>query len=543
MAISFTSTTSAATTTDEQLPEVEESAPLLGQLTRPLQQSSRSPFTRPVSVVTTLVYVVYFVMLELTQSLPGNALHQVVEENLCRDMHGRSDAEFCGADNDVQSALAVLFGWHGTAQLVPGLLTAIPYALLADRYGQKPFIILNAFGIALAAAGDRIICHWAQRFSVYSLWAAPLLYFVGGGPQVSNALLFANVTGLTTDASRPSVISVLVTLAYGPRLITAMATSKMIQLYGPWLLLWLSLGSAVLCIFLTFFFLEPTQKPKSSTDAIASENDTGLGKGGLKARILKSYQETTAGFSYLLKQCGSGVLRLAMCLLVMTLAWQSNGLSSQIMRKRFGWTWANLSYLTALEVSLSIISSMVLLPAGSYVMSVKFSMATEIRDMMLAPSTSTMMLFGVGIWTLGTMYNLILRNLLVLAVGENSVVLFSCVSTVETIGNLVIAPLIAQVFKFGLQLGGVWVTMPVMIGGGFSVLALLLLGLRMAKRCTRASWEQTMRTAADSFFKPTRSAVSRGSQGSHIVSLVSIGSALGGMGTIEHNRQTDCNWS
>lgn len=88
------------------------------------------------------------------------------------------------------------------------------------------------------------------------------------------------------------------------------------------------------------------------------------------------------------------------------------------------------------------------------------------------------MLFGVGIWTLGTMYNLILRNLLVLAVGENSVVLFSCISTIETIGNLLITPLIAQVFKFGLQLGGVWVTMPVMIGGGFSILALLLLGLR-----------------------------------------------------------------
>ncbi|OAA49720.1 hypothetical protein BBO_01355 [Beauveria brongniartii RCEF 3172] len=197
-----TNRTSAATITDEQLPEAHEAAPLLGHHTPPLQQSSRLPFTRPVSVGTILVYVVYFVTLELAQSLPRTAFHQVVEENLCRGMHGRTDVEFCGADNDVQSALAVLFGWHGAVQLVPGLLTAIPYALLADRYGQRPFIILNAFGIALAAAGDRIICYWPQTFSVYSLWAAPLLYFVGGGLQVSNALLFANVTGLTTDASR-----------------------------------------------------------------------------------------------------------------------------------------------------------------------------------------------------------------------------------------------------------------------------------------------------------------------------------------------------
>ncbi|OAA52990.1 Major facilitator superfamily [Cordyceps fumosorosea ARSEF 2679] len=354
MRISSTSngTGSPPTLADEQLPEAGETAALLGHHTPPLQQSSRrSPFTRPVSVVTILVYIVYFVALELSQSLPGNAFHQVVEENLCRDMHGRTDAEFCGADNDVQSALAVLFAWHGTAQLVPGLLTAIPYALLADRYGQKPFIILNTFGIALAAAGDRLICYWPQTFSVHSLWAAPLLSFVGGGLQVSNALLFANITGLTTDASRPSVISILVTLAYGPRLIATMASSKMIQLYGPWLLLWLSLGSAVLGFVLAFFLLESTQRPMSSSDTIAggstagplAEDDPYSSKGGLKARILKSYQETTAGFSYLLKQCDLRVLRLAICLLVMTLAWQSNGLSSQIMRKRFGWTWANVS--------------------------------------------------------------------------------------------------------------------------------------------------------------------------------------------------------
>ncbi|EJP64896.1 ATP synthase F0 [Beauveria bassiana ARSEF 2860] len=529
MTISSTSNSAgAATLADEQLPEAGETAPLLGHDTPPplQQKSSRpSPFTRPVSVVTILVYVVYFVALELSQSLPGNAFHQVVEENLCRDMHGRADAEFCGADNDVQSALAVLFAWHGTVQLLPGLLTAIPYALLADRYGQKPFIIINAFGVALAAAGDRFICYWPQTFSVYSLWAAPLLSFVGGGLQVCNALLFSNVTGLTTDASRcaqysdnvfysamialadrfnsPSVISVLVTLAYGPRLIATMASSKMIQLYGPWLLLWLSLGSAVLAFFSAFFLLEPTQRPRSSADAIASgstagpladDDDQYFSKGGLKARILKSYQETMAGFSYLLKQCDLRVFKLAICLLVMTLAWQSNGLSSQIMRKRFGWTWANLSYLTALEVAFSIISSMVLFPAASYIMSIKFSMATERRDMILArlcgllfligsilvisAFTSTIMIFGVVIWTLGSMYNLILRNLLVLAVGENSVVLFSCVNTVETIGNLAIAPIIAHLFKLGLHFGGVWVTMPVMIGSGFSVLALLILGLR-----------------------------------------------------------------
>lgn len=83
----------------------------------------------------------------------------------------------------------------------------------------------------------------------------------------------------------------------------------------------------------------------------------------------------------------------------------------------------------------------------------------------------------MAIWTLGGSYNLFLRNLLVLAVGENSVVLFSCINTVETIGNLAIAPVLAQVFKLGLHWGGVWITLPVMVGCGFAGVGLLLLGI------------------------------------------------------------------
>lgn len=159
----------------------DEIAPLLGNQ---LESSSPSTFAQNVPAARLVVYVFYFLALELGQTLPKNALHQVVEETLCQEMHGRSDAKFCGGNNDVQSALAVLFGWYNTAQLLPGLssffffffcerrpiwmfdlqgfavglITAVPYALLADIYGQKPFIVLNAFGLSIMSAAVRIIC-------------------------------------------------------------------------------------------------------------------------------------------------------------------------------------------------------------------------------------------------------------------------------------------------------------------------------------------------------------------------------------------------
>ncbi len=84
----------------------------------------------------------------------------------------------------------------------------------------------------------------------------------------------------------------------------------------------------------------------------------------------------------------------------------------------------------------------------------------------------------MAVWTLGGLYNLVLRNLLVLAVGENSVILFSCINTVETIGNLAMAPVLAQVFKLGLQWGGIWIALPAMLGCTFAVVGLLLLGIK-----------------------------------------------------------------
>lgn len=119
----------------------DESAPLLGD-DESEQLSKRSPFTQPISALNIAVYISYFIALELGQTFPAHAFHQVVEENLCRLLHGRTDADYCGAADDVQSALAVLMGWYTTAQLVPGLsfdYSAITYITSINSPYRFPF--------------------------------------------------------------------------------------------------------------------------------------------------------------------------------------------------------------------------------------------------------------------------------------------------------------------------------------------------------------------------------------------------------------------
>lgn len=228
---------------DVEAVEAVEATPLLGDRS---SRGFQSLFTHHIPVASLLLYVCLFLVMELGNSLPANSLVQVVEEALCQEVRGTLD---CGADDDVQSSLAILMGWYHTVMILPGLstisplqqfffkssiyvtnlltiteglLTVLPYGMLADRYGQRPFLVMSTFGIALTGACVRIMCKtnnfrelqctnhfltkgkgfWPEKFSIHALWATQLLYFIGGGLPASNAILFANITGLTTDVSR-----------------------------------------------------------------------------------------------------------------------------------------------------------------------------------------------------------------------------------------------------------------------------------------------------------------------------------------------------
>lgn len=148
-----------------------------------------------------------------------------------------------------------------------------------------------------------------------------------------------------------SMFALLVALSYGPRLLATVAASRMIDLYGPWVPLWLSLGFTTLSMLLSFFLVEPKSKKVNSIDATASENGASSSAVGpttpriglLRTKILGGLGAAKAGVSYLVNRCNAFVIRLVACLVIMTLAWQSSGENAQIMRRKFGWTWAKAS--------------------------------------------------------------------------------------------------------------------------------------------------------------------------------------------------------
>lgn len=155
---------------------------------------------------------------------------------------------------------------------------------------------------------------------------------------------------LTNCRSSASIISVITALSYGPRLIATVVSSKLLELHGPWPLLWGSLGCSFLGVALALFLVEPKSTNAAVDECGASGSNSHLRDEEepaaptirrLKAKLSSVVTETQQGFSYLLQRCDAHVIRIALCLVIMTLAWQAN-LSSEIMRRKFGWTWAQV---------------------------------------------------------------------------------------------------------------------------------------------------------------------------------------------------------
>jgi hypothetical protein len=72
-----------------------------------------------------------------------------------------SDDPVCKSP-DVQGYLAMLRGWAATFEAVPGIVGAVPYGVLSDRWGRRPLIGLSLAGTVLSQAFTYLVCKRAR---------------------------------------------------------------------------------------------------------------------------------------------------------------------------------------------------------------------------------------------------------------------------------------------------------------------------------------------------------------------------------------------
>jgi hypothetical protein len=142
--------------------------PLLGR------DSPKEPRNLYRQNVTILIFAFIFIG-ELASGLSVAPTSALMENIICRSHYPDvTTGNLMAGDprckeEAIQGTLATIRGWAYTFDCIPGILGAVPYGIMSDKWGRKPVFVLSIFGILLSYGWICIVCRSRQYFElIYS---------------------------------------------------------------------------------------------------------------------------------------------------------------------------------------------------------------------------------------------------------------------------------------------------------------------------------------------------------------------------------------
>lgn len=97
----------------------------------------------------------------VTSSLFPPAASEMIEISICRtrypDVTDTRKDERC-KNNHVQTELAVVLAGSIMAQMIAGILAAIPFGMLADRIGRRPVFLIVSLSVLIDYSAVMTVC-------------------------------------------------------------------------------------------------------------------------------------------------------------------------------------------------------------------------------------------------------------------------------------------------------------------------------------------------------------------------------------------------
>jgi MFS family permease len=103
---------------------------------------------------------------------------------------------------DVQSKLAMLRGWDQTLSCIPSIFTAVPYGVIADKYGRKLVLVLSLVGIILSVSWAEAVGYFSHYIAIEWFWAGNAFLLIGGGSVVARATFFTILADVASEEVR-----------------------------------------------------------------------------------------------------------------------------------------------------------------------------------------------------------------------------------------------------------------------------------------------------------------------------------------------------
>ncbi|TDZ21047.1 Efflux pump ustT [Colletotrichum orbiculare MAFF 240422] len=411
-------------------------APLSASTTKSTQQR------KSLGIVTTCILLI--ILLELGAYLATIPLNQVLEEIICRNLDPHlppdTDEPRC-KDKAVQAELSIVRGWQSTLDFIPGLLTAVPYGFLADRRGRELVLSLSLLGITLSSAFYIFVCALPDLFPHRLTWLSAIFTIIGGGPAVFNAMVFTIASDVVEASQRSTIFSYLAAAVVGGELLASPLVYFLMGL-DVWLSIYVGLGCLVLSIVVSLML--PETLPKKQTNGPSEDTQSLPWYDVARSELARLGQ---AVLWVVWREWR--VLLLLFTFLLTTLGRFAQEILLQYVTKRYGWSWSQASLLLSVRAFFNLVLLTVLIPSGSYLLIHKWSKSPQFTNLSLARAsallltvgafviglsdTSAAMVFGLGVFALGSGYNILIRSLLASIVEKDNIgMLYTMMSIAET---------------------------------------------------------------------------------------------------------------
>ncbi|KXJ91608.1 major facilitator superfamily domain-containing protein [Microdochium bolleyi] len=447
-----------------------------------------------------LCFVIIFII-EIAVGLFIPASTAIAELNICHAEHpglrDGGDYSVCKGP-EVQGRLAMLQGWQLTAECIPGIIGAIPYGLLADKWGRRPVLVLSLAGYTLYIVFMILVLYAPSVFAPEVILIGPVFALIGGSTMVASAMAYTLIADVVPVEDRATVF-----FQFGAAFAVAELVSGplagAVMLKSSWLCMLLGLGlwifANVLCCVVPETLeirrladrLEGTLGDGEALDDAAATFAKDDSLEPLTSRVkrqLRHSADEVRDFAVV----NQGLLFLMLSLVFVVLSKVVRLLLLQFTTKKFNWSWSQGAFLLSIRSGSNLANSLFLLPAISSLLTNTFSLAPIHKDVLIARGTGVCGILGallialapdpatlsVGLVVFGLAGGMAVavRSLLNALVEPHHVgMLNTMLGLLEQVGLMVAGPLFSQALKTGIDLGGAWIGLPFLVAAAYMVVA------------------------------------------------------------------------
>ncbi|KAK1506480.1 [Colletotrichum costaricense] len=459
----------------------EEETPLLSHDLPPTVAPSRRYQLKVIGLAMTFILIV-----EVGAYLQIPPSYQLMEEIICRQRYpdhiiSAEDDDVCKGPG-VQGQLAMIKGWQNSFDCVPSLLTAIPYGVIADKYGRRPVLSLAMLGITLELAWMLLPLLWPNILPLWTMWFGAAFQFIGGGAGMIQAMTWTMISDVVPISSLTAVYYKIGAIALAGELVVAPLSAYLLS-KNPWLPLSVGMVLLIIGTCLPPFIPETLELRRAADQEVEqtlsrSEEDA-RDKRTLKQQIIFAVKNDMGHvYTFLIKSKSVISLVLGFNLTVIV-KYVKIDIMSQYVHNLLGWSWAKATLLGTVSTVTNMVMLLAILPALSWLITKRTGVHPLVRDLWLTRMSGILLAVGcfmvaiafapwflitaLIIFSMGTVYTNICRAILNAVVEPHTIgTLNTAITWVEQVSLLISAPVISGLLKAGNSAGGIWLGLPYM---------------------------------------------------------------------------------